>query len=257
MYSIRLLLLHRLTGIPLLLVASLILSSMVSYIFAVVIQQASASSRHHNHFPPITNNNNNFFSTSPSIKVCCAWDNKFGAGQLTYIIIGGDASSKRAIVEALNEWASNVNGLQFTEVSDKNSADITLNFQNGESGGGSHKQANGLGSVSGSGRTDIVGETILQGSNGLINSAQITIATAAFGSSLGTSLVKQIAMHEIGHALGIGHANFKGDIMAPAINYEKVAISSCDVNAVSSANQWKLVNSGTAPEPPQLDHVNC
>jgi Matrixin len=230
---------------------------MVSYIFVVVIQQASASSRHHNHFPPLPNsNNNNFVSTSPSIKVCCAWDTKFGAGQLTYIIIGGDASSKRAIVEALNEWTSNVNGLQFTEVSDKNSADITLNFQNG-GGGGSHKQANGLGSVSGSGRTDIVGETILQGSNGLIHSVQITIATAAFGSSLGTSLIKQIAMHEIGHALGIGHANFKGDIMAPAINYEKVAISSCDVNAVSSANQWKLVNSGTAPEPPQLDHVNC
>ena len=258
MYSIRLLLLHRLTTITQLLVASLILSSTVSYIFAVVIQQASASSRHHNHFPPITSsNNNNFFSTSPSIKVCCAWDNKFGAGQLTYIIIGGDASSKRAVVEALNEWASNVNGLQFTEVSDKNSADITLNFQNGGSGGGGDKEANGLGSVSGSGRTDIVGETILHGSNGLINSAQITIATAAFGSSFGTSLVKQIAMHEIGHALGIGHANFKGDIMAPAINYEKVVISSCDVNAVSSANQWKLANSGTAPQPPHLDHVNC
>jgi len=187
----------------------------------------------------------------------CAWDNKFAAGQLTYIISGGDASSKQAVVEALNEWASNVNGLQFTEVSDKNSANITLNFQNGGSGGGGHKQANGLGSVSGSGRTDIVGETILHGSNGLINSAQITIATAAFGSSFGTSLVKQIAMHEIGHALGIGHANFKGDIMAPAINYEKMAISSCDVNAVSSANQWKLANSGTAPQPPHLDHVNC
>ena len=257
MYSIILLLLHRLTTIPQLLVASLILSSMVSYIFAIVIQQASASSRHHNHFPPITNSNNNFFSTSPSIKVCCAWDNKFGAGQLTYIVIGGDASSKRAVVEALSEWASNVNGLQFTEVSDKNSADITLNFQNGGSGGGGHKQANGLGSVSGSGRTDIVGETILHGSNGLINSAQITIATAAFGSSFGTSLVKQIAMHEIGHALGVGHANFKGDIMAPAINYEKMVISSCDVNAVSSANQWKLANSGTAPQPPHLDHVNC
>lgn len=64
-------------------------------------------------------------------------------------------------------------------------------------------------------------------------------------------------MHEIGHALGIGHANFKGDIMAPAINYEKVTISSCDVNAVSSANQWRLANSGTAPQAPHLDHVNC
>ncbi len=250
---------HRLTALPLLLVASLILSSSVSYIFAVVIQQASASSIHHNHFHPITNskNNKNFFSISPSINVCCAWDNKFAAGQLTYIISGGDASSKQAVVEALNEWASNVNGLQFTEVSDKNSANITLNFQNGGSGGGGHNQVNGIGSVRGSGHTDIVGETILHGSNGLINSAQITIATAAFGSSFGTSLVKQIAMHEIGHALGIGHANFKGDIMAPAINYEKMAISSCDVNAVSSANQWKLANSGTAPQPPHLDHVNC
>ncbi|HYT42018.1 MAG TPA: matrixin family metalloprotease, partial [Methylomirabilota bacterium] len=82
-------------------------------------------------------------------------------------------------------------------------------------------------------------------------------AKNAFGSSIGTSLIKQIAMHEIGHALGIGHANFIGDIMAPAINYEKVAISRCDINAVSSANQWRLAESGIAPQPPSLDHVNC
>lgn len=64
-------------------------------------------------------------------------------------------------------------------------------------------------------------------------------------------------MHEIGHALGIGHANFIGDIMAPAINYEKAAISSCDINAVSSANQWRLAGPGIAPQPPPLDHINC
>lgn len=181
MYSIRLLVPHRLAAIPLLFVASLILSSFVSYIFAVVIQQASASSRHHDHFPPITNsnNNNNVFSISPSINVCCAWDNKFAAGQLTYTIIGGAASPKKAVVEALNEWASNVNGLQFTEVSDKNSADITLNFQNRGSGGG-HNQVNDLGSVRGSGHTDIVGETILHGSNGLISSAQINYSHNCF-----------------------------------------------------------------------------
>jgi len=173
------------------------------------------------------------------------------------MIIGGDASSRQAVVEALNEWASNVNGLQFIEVSDIKSADIALNFQNGGSGGGSHNQGNGLGSIRGSGHTDIVGETILHGTNGLINNAQITIAKTAFGSSFGTSQIKQIAMHEIGHALGIGHANFIGDIMAPAINYEKVTISKCDVNAVLSANQWKFEGSSTSPQPPQADHVEC
>jgi hypothetical protein len=250
-------LLLRPTVISLPLVVALVLSSIVSYIFVVVIQHALASSRHRNHFPHISSSNNHFFPIGPSIKVCCAWDNRFSAGQLKYLIIGGDPSSRQAVVEALNEWASNVNGLQFIESSDIKSADITLNFQNGGSGGSSHNQGNGLGSVRGSGHTDIVGETILHGSNGLINNAQITIAKNAFGSSIGTSLIKQIAMHEIGHALGIGHANFIGDIMAPAINYEKVAISRCDVNAVSSANQWRLAESGIAPQPPHLDHVNC
>jgi hypothetical protein len=250
-------LLQRPTVISLLLAVALVLSSIVSYFFVVVIQQVLASSRHHNPFPHTTGRNNHFFSAAPSINVCCAWDNKFAEGQLTYMIVGGDASSRQAVVEALNEWASKVNGLQFTEVSDINSADITLNFQYGGNGGGSHNQGNGLGSIRGSGHTDIVGETILHGNNGLINNAQITIAKTAFGSSFGTILIKQIAMHEIGHALGIGHANFIGDIMAPAINYEKVAISRCDINAVSSANQWRLVDSGIAPQPPHLDNVNC
>jgi predicted Zn-dependent protease len=177
------------------------------------------------------------------------------------MIVGGDAPSRQAVVESINEWASNVNGLQFTQVSNKNSADIVVNFQNvgGKGGGniGDIGHSNGLGSIRGSTHTDIVGETIPHGSNGLIDRAQINIATAAFGSVFGTAQIKQIAMHEIGHTLGIGHANFIGDIMAPAINYEKVAISKCDVNAVLSANQWKFEGSSTTPEPPQADHVEC
>lgn len=168
------------TAIPLLLVVSLILSTIIPYIFAVVIQQASATLRHHSHFPHSLTAKIIFFFQS--INVCCAWDNIFASGQLRYIIVGGDASSKRAVVEALNEWASNVNGLQFTESSDKNTADVALNFQNG-GGGGGRVQANDLGSIRGKGHAYIVGETILHGRNGLITSAQITIATAAFGSS--------------------------------------------------------------------------
>lgn len=195
-----------------------------------------SSSGRHNHD---THSTNNVFSKSPSIAVCCAWDNKFANGQLTYTIVGGDAPSRQAVTEAINEWESSVNGLQFTEVSDKNSANIVVNFHN--VGAGSEKHANGLGSIKGSTHTDIVGETVLHGSsNGLIDSAEINLATGAFGSTFGTTQIRQIAMHEIGHALGIGHANFVGDIMAPAINYEKAEISKCDANAVLAANQWEF-----------------
>jgi len=64
-------------------------------------------------------------------------------------------------------------------------------------------------------------------------------------------------LHEICHALGLGHANFVGDMTAPAVNYQTGAISKCDINAVLAANQWKLVDSGTSSQPPHLDHVNC
>jgi predicted Zn-dependent protease len=212
-----------------------------------------SSSGRHNHD---THSTNNVFSKSPSIAVCCAWDNKFANGQLTYTIVGGDAPSRQAVTEAINEWESSVNGLQFTEVSDKNSANIVVNFHN--VGAGSEKHTNGLGSIKGSTHTDIVGETVLHGSsNGLIDSAEINLATGAFGSTFGTTQIRQIAMHEIGHALGIGHANFVGDIMAPAINYEKAEISKCDANAVLAANQWEFEGSSNIPLPPQTNHIEC
>ena len=238
-------------------VACLIIFSVCLAGYSGPFQFAESSSGHHKHFGRSANN---FLSSSPSIAVCCAWNNKFSNEQLTYMISGGDEPSRQAVVEAINQWVSSVNGLRFAQVSDENSADIVINFQNrGGSGstGGNERDANGLGSIKGSAHTDIVGETILHGRNGLINSAQINIATGAFGSLFSASRIKQIAMHEIGHILGIGHANFVGDIMAPALNYEKVAISPCDVTAVLSANQWRFGSSSYFPSPPTTDHVKC
>ena len=143
-------------------------------------------------------------------------------------------------------------------ISDKSSADIVVSFQHGgsSSSSSSHQDRNGLGSVRGSnGSVDIAGETILHGSgNGLIDGA---IASGTFGVPISSDKVKQIALHEIGHALGLGHANFVGDIMAPALNYEKVSISKCDINAVLSAEQWKFQGSSSTPQLPSVDHVEC
>src|SRR5919109_2823503 len=98
-------------------VAYLIIFSGYLASYSGPFQFAESSSGLHKHFGRSTNN---LFSSSPSIAVCCAWDNKFSNEQLTYMISGGDEPSRQAVVEAINQWVSSVNGLRFVQVSDEN-----------------------------------------------------------------------------------------------------------------------------------------
>ncbi|MFZ0555871.1 MAG: matrixin family metalloprotease, partial [Nitrososphaeraceae archaeon] len=43
-------------------------------------------------------------------------------------------------------------------------------------------------------------------------------------------------LHEIGHVLGLGHANFE-DLMNPLVTSDKDEISLCDVNGVLKTNE--------------------
>jgi Matrixin len=189
-----------------------------------------------------------------SILVCCAWNSQFTNGELTYKILGGNTGERQAVNSAANTWMQSVKGLKLIQVPGKSSSDIIVEFQSKAASSSS----SGVGSTSSYG--DTVGQTSTYfDSSGYIDHALVTIATTAFGNSFSSPQIKQIAMHEIGHTLGLGHANFKGDLMSPVINQESGRISKCDISGVLDANQWKLAGSLVTVTPfhPQQNHVNC
>ena len=93
--------------------------------------------------------------------------------------------------------------------------------------------------------------------NGFITSVRISISRSAFGNTLSFSKIQQLTEHEIGHALGIGHTNFNGDLMSVILSGKSRAISKCDINALLEANQWKIVEHSNAPHAPLRNYINC
>jgi hypothetical protein len=174
-----------------------------------------------------------------SIQICCTWSSdKFSGEGLTYRIIGGSSIAEQAVHRAIDDWSKNIEGLRFTELtSSDDSADITLKFNSKFSQDGNVRHMK----LADSG---ITLKAIAPGAtrinynlqNGEITNAVTTVSKSVFGEKLDFDTTEQIAKHELGHALGLGHANFSGDLMSPTLNDESKTISRCDVDAVLSAN---------------------
>jgi hypothetical protein len=216
--------------------------------------------------------------TNNSIDICCGWDERLADGILTYRIIEDDdegdedddesdesedneikiendgiAYLKYAVENAAREWNAKVTSLKLVEISSTSSEndeeDIGVQFVDGFGG-------------------MIAGATMIKyDDEGLINKATIILPKAAFyveyesetfGVQYSSQKLEEITVHEMGHALGLGHANFDGDLMSQTLgNEHTVKISECDVTGVLYANQWKLMNNDSEPYDPKEGKVDC
>lgn len=162
------------------------------------------------------------------INLCCTWGEKIGDGILTYKIIASD-KYKITIQDAVNEWNKKLNGLIRLEPYFI-SPDIEIKLKENDTG-------------------KIAGQsTINYGPDGFIDNVKIILNKGTFGKPLSLQIMEIISMHELGHALGIGHSNFKNSLMRLThYNNESLEILECEINAVIDANMWKLKNNSSFP----------
>lgn len=169
-----------------------------------------------------------------------AWDHT----QITYQVKAGSGVYAAAIVEAISaagSWNAAIDALtdhddfQLVPATGRK-ADITISIR---SGGGD------------SGVYGIVGKTSLSTRGGKIQSASITISGGALAYSYSSMMAGNLVRHELGHALGIGNADFSdistidgftGAVMQPSAPLDAhtspIPITACDATAFAAAHAY-------------------
>lgn len=148
---------------------------------------------------------------------------------------------KNEVIEAFDSWNKQLTPLRLLEThSDDQKAEIIVAFGNIDSGNASQLAKN----------TE-AGQTAGQSVNsldqsGYITNSKIVLSDKIFDKESDSSTLYAVLLHEIGHVLGLGHANFD-DLMNPLVSNQN-EISVCDVNGVFKTNE--LVLKKSAPPPP-------
>lgn len=203
-----------------------------------------------------------------TLQICCSWGDQIADRILTYRISDGDNSQVVKIVhQAIDEWNSKLPTIQLQEVTDNNTpADIDIKTSSKAPQVARSTIPTIVGGHTLAPRKNIKlvqpGEAFISfDASGLIAHVDMTISTRALGNSIGSSKLESIAKHEIGHALGIGHTDFVGDLMSPVLTGRTdTSISACDINGIEQANQWKLKDnsdSGNSPYATSLQFLRC
>ena len=194
------------------------------------------------------------FEENSLIKICCTWGKDLADGILTYSIVGNiDAEKKKAVHNAIRDWDDKIESIKFEEVSGEQENDNRPDIQIRFVGDGDEFKDEGP-ETAGNTKTRL-------DKSGFIDYNTIIIAEGGLGKTFNIKTIETIAKHEIGHALGLGHANFGSNLMTTKIESAAQAISSCELEAVRQANSWKLMNENeqdnSIPSFPKTTTIIC
>jgi predicted Zn-dependent protease len=186
-----------------------------------------------------------------SIDICCTWGEALSDGELTYRISGGNSEVRDAVRSAASEWESNIKNLVLKEdKEDHGPVDINIKFEKEGDDISDKKTERGL-VTAGITKYELDWQ-------GLIETIRIAIAKGNDDKEFSPEDIKMITEHELGHALGMGHANFKASLMSPTIgNDQPRVISECEIKGVLLANAWKLKSDNNGPSFTGDKRVNC
>ena len=192
------------------------------------------------------------FEKHNSIQICCTWGHSLVDGILTYYIDKEDSNKQQQhkVRNAVQEWDRNVDPLELEETSSKKNGDILIEFQKEYEGYSNDEEKEK--------EEQTAGQSINAFDNsGFIYKVRIIVYKGTSNYKFDEDIIEQIVEHEMGHALGLGHANFDGNLMAEKVNDGTENISECEVEAVLQANHWKLIADGTDPGRPKTNRVMC
>jgi hypothetical protein len=169
------------------------------------------------------------------IVICCTWGYELADGTLTYSIKDKDDDLQDAVRSAVDSWNEVLTGIRLVETDDNE--DIEFSFKNDGK--------------------KVAGVTVNYfDRHGFVRQSDVIISEESYDRDFSSSQIEQIALHEIGHVLGLDHANFRGNLMAERVDTGSSKISSCEIEAVNIANAWK-VNGGDTMYLPKEKYFEC
>lgn len=166
-----------------------------------------------------------------SINLCCTWDKQISDGVLKYKLVNMQERQRNEVREAFDSWNKQLTTLRFVEsyLHDQK-AEIVVTFGDIDNG-----NANQL--VKNTEAGQAAGQSVNNlNQSGYITKAKIILSDKIFNKESDSNTLFNVVLHEIGHVLGLGHANFE-DLMNPLVTSDKDEISLCDINGVLKTNE--------------------